>query len=345
MSRSSSLLGFLVVAVAALVFFAARPWQNREGSPQSAEEPPATGAGEPPGGSAVLDGIAAVVDDTKITFAQVRELVAAKEIAVKQTYRGEELVNQVKEIRAAAINELVDRQVILTEFKRRNLQIPDTFIDERINTIVREEFSGDDAALVRTLAAQGSTLERFRQLEKDRIIVVEMRRTAIKGNVNVTSEQIAAYYKENQEEYASPEQLKLRSITIRRNDGSNPRRQMIDEIRQKIVGGDEFGSLARMYSIDDKQEAFGDWGWIDNRTLNESLTQAAFSLKAGEMSPVIELGESYCLLFVEARKPATVKPLEEVRDEIEKTLIQAETQKMQAEWIAKLRRNSSIEVF
>jgi peptidyl-prolyl cis-trans isomerase SurA len=295
-------------------------------------------------GQEVLDGIAAVVGNDVITFSQVRELVAAKEISAKQTYRGEELVQKVKEIRTAAINDLIDRQVILAEFKSRNLQIPDYFIDERINTIIREEFGGDRAAFVRTLAAQGFTLERFRQLEKDKTIVIEMRRAAIKGNVNISDAQIAEYYKQHLEEYGSAEQLKLRTITIRRNNENNARRKMVDEIREKIMGGAEFGDLARMYSEDDKQEAYGDWGWIDKRTLNESLSKAAFALKAGEMSKVIELGGSYYLLYAEAKKPATVKPLKDVRDEIEKTLIQTERQKMQADWISKLRKKYYIKM-
>jgi parvulin-like peptidyl-prolyl isomerase len=293
----------------------------------------------------VRDGIAAVVGKEVITYSQMRELVAAAELSVRQTYRGEELVQKVKQIRTAAINDLIDRQLILSEFKSRNLQIPDYFIDERINAVVREDFGGDRATFVRTLAANGLTLERFRQLKKDETIVVEMRRAAIRGNVHITNDEIDQYYRQHLEDYTSPEQLKLRTITIRRNEGNNARRQMIDEIREKIVGGAEFGDLARMYSMDDRQEAFGDWGWIDKRMLNESLSKTAFSLKAGEMSPVIELDGSYYLLYAEAKKPVTVKPLKDVRAEIEKGLIQAERQKMQTDWINKLRQKSYIRVY
>lgn len=296
-------------------------------------------------GQEVLDGIAAVVNNDVVTFSQVRELVASKERSAKETYRGEELVQKVKEIRLAAINDLIDRQVILSEFKSKGFQIPDYFIEERVATIVREEFGGDRSAFIRTLAAQGFTLEKFRQLEKDKIIVQEMRRQAIKGNVTVSDAQIAEFYRTHQNDFGTPEQLKLRTITVRRNNENNSRRKMIEEIREKIGGGAEFGDLARMYSEDDKQEAFGDWGWIDKKTLNESLSKSAFVLKPGEVSKVIELGGSYYLLFAEAKKPATVKPLKELRDEIEKTLIQTERQKLQADWIAKLRKKAYIKMF
>ncbi len=293
----------------------------------------------------VLDGIAAVVNNEVVTFSQVRELVASKERAAKDTYKGEELMAKVKEIRLAAINDLIDRLLILQEFKGKQFQIPDYFLDERVTTIIREEFGGDRSAFIRTLAAQGFTLERFRQLEKDKIIVQEMRRQAIKGSVAVSDARIGEYYKTHAEDYGTPEQLKLRTITIRRTGNNEAKRKMAEEIREKIMGGAEFGDLARMYSEDDKQEAYGDWGWVDRRTLNESLSKAAFALKAGEVSKVIELGGSYYLLYAEAKKPATVKPLKDVRDEIEKGLIQLERQKQQADWLAKLRKKAYIKMF
>lgn len=303
------------------------------------------GVAGPVRGQEVLDGIAAVVNSEVVTFSQVRELVASKEKAAKDTYKGEELVAKIKEIRLAAINDLIDRQLILQEFKSKGFQIPEYFIEERVTTIVREEFGNDRSAFIRTLAAQGFTLERFRELEKDKVIVQEMRRQAIKGNPSVTDAQIAEYYKEHAEDYGTAEQLKLRTITIRRNPYNDSKRKQIEEIREKIMGGAEFGDLARMYSEDDKQEAYGDWGWIDRRTLNESLSKAAFALKAGEVSKVIELGGSYYLLYAEAKKAAQLKPLSQVKEDIEKGLTQLERQKQQAQWLGRLRKKAYIKMF
>ena len=120
---------------------------------------------------------------------------------------------------------------------------------------------------------------------------------------------------------------------------------MIDEIRAKIAEGAEFQDLARMYSEDSTQDQGGDWGWINRRTLNESLSKTAFKMKAGEVSPVIELGNSYYLLYIEAKKNSAVKPLTELREEIQSRLIQEERQKKQEEWIARLRKKSFIKTF
>jgi len=72
------------------------------------------------GQAEVIDGIAAVVNKDVITYSQVRELIGARERALRATLQGEELANQIKEIRFAALKDLIDRQLILQEFKKRD---------------------------------------------------------------------------------------------------------------------------------------------------------------------------------------------------------------------------------
>jgi peptidyl-prolyl cis-trans isomerase SurA len=294
----------------------------------------------------VLDGIAAVVNDDVITFSQVRELIGPIEKAAREQLKGEELVAKIKEIRLKAINDLIDRQLILQEFRKNKFNIPDHYIEERIGTVVREEFGGDRAAFVRTLQAQGYTLDKFKQLETEKMIVQAMRGQNVKNDVIVPESKITEYYQQNRAEYALDDQIKLRMIALRKADnGSDSRRAMIDEIRAKILEGAEFADLARMYSDDSTQDLGGDWGWINRKTLNESLAKIAFGMKAGQVSPVIDLGNSYYLLYVEAKKNAAVKPLAEVRDDIQSKLIQQERQKRQEQWIEKLRKKAYIKIF
>src|SRR6185312_11489921 len=95
---------------------------------------------------------------------------------------------------------------------------------------------------------------------------------AVKGVASVSDIKVNDFYREHAEEYSTPEQIKLRMISVRGAE-NEARRQQIEEIRQKILDGAEFGDLARMYSDDSTQENYGDWGWIDRKKLNESLTK------------------------------------------------------------------------
>lgn len=302
----------------------------------------------------VIDGVAAVVNTEVITISQVRDLVGARERALTEVYSGQELQDKVKEMRLAALKDLIDRQLILQEFRKlqeKGANIPDYVIDDRVQTIIREEFGGDRGAFVRTLGAQGYTLTKFKEIEKEKIVVQAMRQSKVDNNFVVSPTQIQAYYNKNKMAYATPAQVKLRMIVIRDESdsdiaGAGSKKELASEIRQKITEGAEFARMAQMYSEDEgTQEVGGDWGWIETNTLNEKLTQMAFSLRPGEVSPVVEIGNTFYVLMVEAKKSAAVKPMADVRDEIEQNLIQQERLKVQNRWLDTLREKAYIKIF
>lgn len=136
-------------------------------------------------------------------------------------------------------------------------------------------------------------------------------------------------------------------IVLHEADPNNPdgsKKAMAEEIRQKIAGGAEFDRMAQMYSEDSTQDSGGDWGWVERKTLNSTLANAAFSMKAGEVSPVIALDNSYYILMAEAIKKASVKPYAEVQHEIEQNLIEQEKLKAQERWIQGLREKAYIKI-
>lgn len=301
----------------------------------------------------VIDGIAAIVNNDVVTISQVRELVGVRERALREVYRGQELSEQLNQLRLAALKDLIDRQLILQEFKamqEKGANIPDYVVDDRVQAIIREEFGGDRGAFVRTLQAQGYTMTRFKEIEREKIIVQAMRQSKVDNNFVISPTQIQAYYNKNKAAYSTPEQVKLRMIIIREGEvgdiltGAN-KRQVAEEIRGKLAEGADFDRMAQMYSEDaSTQEVGGDWGWIERNTLNEALTKVAFSLKPGEISPVVEIENTYYIMMVEARKNAQVKPIAEVREEIEKNLIQQERMKAQERWIDSLRQKAYIKI-
>ena len=304
-------------------------------------------------GAEVIDGVAAIVNNEVITISQVRELIGTRERAMREGYNGPDLADKIKEMRLAALKDLVDRQLIIQEFRKmqeKGANIPDHVVDDRVQGIIREEFAGDRAAFVRTLQAQGYTLTRFKEIEKEKIIVQALRQSKMTESFLVSPNQIQSFYDKNRPAYTLPEQVKLRMIVLREGNsgdiisGAN-KDQVAEEIREKLKTGAEFDRMAQMYSEDEAtRDAGGDWGWIERSTLNEQLSKTAFTLKPGEISPIIKVQNSFYILTVEARKNASVKPLGEVREEIEKTLMQKERMKSQQRWMDGLRQKAFIKI-
>ncbi len=298
----------------------------------------------------LVDGIAAVVNTNVITYGQVRELMAFRERSLAEMYRGPELQDKMREAQMAALKDLIDRQLILDEFKTNSFQIPDYVLQDRVNSIVREEFGGDRAAFVRTLQAQGFSIPRFKEIERDKIIVQAMRQKNVREDFVISPEKIEEWYKANLDQFSTPEQVKISMIILREEPGAaeNPevsKRAMAQEIRDKLAGGADFARMAQMYSEDSTAETGGDWGWVDRKTLTEELTKVAFGLKPGEISRVVSVSDSYYIVRLDARKPAVTKPLAEVRDEIGKKLLQEEKTKLQDQWLDSLRQKAFIKIF
>jgi len=289
----------------------------------------------------VLNGIAAVVNSEVITYTQVQELVGTREKSLEEQYKGQDLADKVKELRLAAVQLLIDNQLILQEFEKNKFSIPDYVVDEQVQGRIKEQFGGDRAAFIRTLAAQGMTMERFRKMVKDDIIVQAMRQKSVENDTIIAPGKIEQYYHKNLAAYSSAEQVHLRMIVLKENGQAG--KQMAEELRQKYLGGADFGKLAEMYSEDSATAGNGgDWGWIDSRTLNDTLTKIAFSLKPGSISNVVELAGSYYLLYVQEKKDATTQPLASVHDDIENKLTQQERQDSEQKWIAGLRKKAYI---
>jgi peptidyl-prolyl cis-trans isomerase SurA len=298
----------------------------------------------------VIDGIAAVVNGDVITFSQVQEVAAPEEQSLKQQFTGQELIDKIKETRLAVLNDLVNRQLILQEFKKKEYQLPDYVVEEQVQEIIKDEFGGDRQAFVRTLQAQGYSLNKFRDKEKEKITVQVMRQNQMKDdNFTPSPEAVTAYYNANKQEFATPAQVKLHMIVLNSDplvsDSAKTTKSMADEIRDKATHGGDFATLARTYSMDGTAENGGDWGWVDEKTLNQDLTKAAFTLNKGEVSPVIQIGDSYYLLFCEDKKEPNVTALNDVRDNILKKLSQLEKQRATQRWLDGLREKAYIKVY
>ncbi len=298
----------------------------------------------------MVDGIAAVVNSNVITFGQVRELLMFRQRSLGEMYQGAELQAKMKESQDASLKDLIDRQLIIDHFNKEGFSIPPYVIDDRINTIVREEFGGNRSAFVRTLRAQGFSMARFREIERDKIIVQAMRQKAVRADFVISPDKIEAYYRKNIAQYSSPEEIKLSMIILRPDpeateDPVEAKKTMAAEIRAKLLEGADFAGMAQMYSDDSTADFGGDWGWIDRKTLTEEMNKFAFALKPGELSEPIQLGDTFYIMRVDAKKPSVTKPLAEVRDEISKKLFEEERLRLQDQWIATLRDKAYVKIY
>jgi parvulin-like peptidyl-prolyl isomerase len=293
----------------------------------------------------MVDGVLAVINDTVITRQQVEEFVMPAIDSLRREYAGEpEAVFQQK--LTAVINDgleqLVERQLILHDFDTEGYRMPDSYLDEMVQDRIRDRYS-DRVTLTKTLQAQGETFESFRKEVRDQAIVTYMRSKNIAQEIVISPYKIETYYHAHQDDFKIEDEIKLRMIVLNKtsaDDTNTP--AMAREILSQIKGGASFQEMASSYSQDSQRGQGGDRGWIERSVLRKELADATFALQTGQVSDVIETPETCYLMLVEQKRPSHVKPLNEVRDDIEKNLRAEEQARLEKQWIARLKAKTFI---
>jgi peptidyl-prolyl cis-trans isomerase SurA len=296
----------------------------------------------------VVDGIAAIVNGEVITYSQVRALSAPREKLLRSQVTGKDLENKLLELRQLALRDLIDRRLVIQAFKKESYQIPDHFVDQRMQEIMRESFGGDRNTFIKTLEAQNYTLGEFKEKEMERMIVAAMRSHNVKTNSIISPIKVEDYYRKHHEEFTTKEEIKLRLIMIsgQKDTASAPaQKALAEEVLGRLAGGAEFDRTAQVYSEDSTRDNGGDWGWIERNTLAAPLEKFAFNMPVGRISNIIEYAGNYYILKVEDKRGGTTRSLAEARSDIEKKLLQVEAQGIQERWIAGLRAKAYIKTF
>ncbi len=290
----------------------------------------------------MADGVKAIVNDTVITYAQVKDFIAPAADSLQQQYSAQPDVYSQKlgDLISDGLEQLEERVLILHDFDMAGYKLPDSILDDWVQDNIRKRF-GDRVALMKMLQAQGMTLEQYRGQVRDQNIESYMRSKNIAADkIIISPYKIENYYLAHQDDFKVGDQIKLRMIILNKTgpDDTNTL-AMGGEIVSKIKAGATFQEMASSYS---QGKESGDW--YERPALRKELADAAFALKPGQVSDAVETPDSVYILFVEQARAAHVRPLGEIRDGIEKNLRTQEQMNIEKQWIEKLKRKTYIRI-
>jgi parvulin-like peptidyl-prolyl isomerase len=310
----------------------------------------------------LADGIAAVVNDKVITYVQINQQVADTQKLLSQSYQGEELFERVKEAKLNVLRALIERELIIQDFKSAGGFIPDTYVNERINDVIRQEYGGDRIAFIKTMYARGTTMQKYRDEIKDTAIVGYERNKNVVQTVLVSPYQIEQYYQQNLRLFQQDEQIKVATIVLHKAlfpsqktgpDGKqityDPQEEIANEILYKLDTGTDFAELAKTYSESSNKDDGGELGWVTQNgktAIRPDLWDPIAKLQPGQHTGVIATSDGYYyIVLVEDRKKSSMTPLEDVRSQIEQTVISEQSQLRQQQWLDSLRAKAFIKMF
>ncbi|HZS29006.1 MAG TPA: peptidylprolyl isomerase [Candidatus Angelobacter sp.] len=155
----------------------------------------------------------------------------------------------------------------------------------------------------------------------------------VESQITVDPAKIESYYNEHQDSYRVPERAKVRHILIETpkpgpdgkvdQKGVDAARAKAEDVLKQVKAGGDFAALAKKYSQDPgSKDNGGELGWIVKGQTVAEFEKVAFSQSKGQISDLVQSPFGFHIIQTEDKEDAHLKPLAEVKDDIEKTLKQ-----------------------
>ncbi len=229
------------------------------------------------------DGVAAYVNDKVVTIETVLQQMRAN-FDLSKVGR-EALPGRIRELFPVVRDLIVDRMLILKAYEDSGAQLPNEAVNERIQTILAEDFEGNEARLRAVLRGQHMTYDAWVKQVREDMIVQAMRQLQVGKKTSVSPKRIRAYYAAHADDFAQAGRVHVRLILIPPEKGAS----VAEEALAALRGGEDFAAVAKRFSTDSRAEKGGDWGFVEpEKNFAPVVVAALKKLKPGEYSEILE---------------------------------------------------------
>jgi len=245
-----------------------------------------------------------------------------------------------RQLRATLVDDLID-DALLKQFLEKNGPKVDPAEIEAQMKAFTDQLTKVNRTLAMFLKETGRTEAQLREMWSLQI--------QLAGYVKqqVTDEQLKAYHAANREHFDKVE-VRLSHIMLRVSKAAPPTaraaaKERLQDVRSLIAAGKaDFAATARKLSQCPSAKDGGDLGFILRKGLpeDEPLAKAAFALKVGEVSSVVETDYGVHLILVTDRKPGKPSVVEKCAIEV----LEAYTDDYRLDLLKKLRKEAQIRI-
>jgi peptidyl-prolyl cis-trans isomerase C len=253
----------------------------------------------------------------------------------------------LESVRQAALDLLIDNELLYQKAKEAGITVTDAEAKEEEGRLRKALGSPDDVATF--LKDIGAT-------EAD--LLAQVRRTLsvsrfvdqkVASGLTVDEAQARAWYDAHPEAMKRPEASHIRQIVVAVAPDApaatrTAARQKIEEVMKALRGGEDFATLAKRHSDGPEAQRGGDSGYVTaGGGALPPIERAAFSLKPGQTSDILETRRGFHIVQVIDRRPAGTVPFDEAKDRILDRLKDEQRQAKVRDYVATLRSGARIE--
>jgi len=316
-------------------------------SAQSSTPPPAAAQLQPPAVKAVpaqLPMVVARVNGEAINAAELETAVKGLEGRAG----GPVPPDQRDRVYRGVLDDMIGYKLLMQEAAARKIVVPDADVEAQIAQI-RAQFPNQQQ-FEQAMAAQKMTLEEIRADARKEISVEKLVEGEIDSKITVKPEAISDFYQKNQDKFQQGESVRASHILITVPQGADAAtkaqaKAKAEGILNDLKAGKDFAATAKANSQDPGSAVQGgDLGYFEKGQMVPQFEQAAFSLKPGQMSDLVETQFGYHIIKVAEKKEAHVVPLDEAKPQIEQYLKEQNRHAETETFVNALKAKAKIEI-
>lgn len=289
------------------------------------------------------NGIAATVNGKDITEVDVD----AKINAFMQRAAAQIPPNMIeqyrKQIRTQVVDSMIVEKLLEEQVKKVGINITEEDVNNKLNEVIAAQPGGMTIESFKAmLAAQGQSFDVVRgQIKKT------LGYEKLLGPVEVNNAEAKAYYDENKEDFNTPEQVQASHILIKVAPTATPEEKTaakakIDGLLKQVKAGGDFAALARENSDCPSKAKGGDLGFFERSSMVKEFADAAFAMKVGQVSNVVETQFGYHIIKVTDRKEGGLTPFDKAKADIVKQLQDKKKNEIFKQLIEKVKAEAKI---
>lgn len=305
----------------------------------------------------VINRIAATVNGRPITSNEVRMRLApyVRELMLLYPQGGSEMTNQMLKAKKSVIEELIDRELVLSEFDTKGYQIPEQQIDEELNNRILHRFGGKRAEFLKMLRSTGMSISEYKDSIRKEISVAALRMQRYDRGVPPTPDELRAEYNRSKRDYrdVSKDSVVFDKIFIPLvTDGSAgsavEQYNAAVAIAKSIKSGKmSFAEAAKEYSQDAHAADGGRWPAVKRTDLSADFAGVIFAAKEGVVLGPLHDPAGFTIVkkvrVNEAAAPSLSDP--KIKALVDAAARRRKSEKRYREWVDRLREAAIIRTF
>jgi peptidyl-prolyl cis-trans isomerase SurA len=250
-----------------------------------------------------LNSIVAVVDDSVITRLELDERIVTIQRQLRERNTAAPAANLLER---QVLERLIVERVQLDLAKRINLRVDDETLD-RVLANIAADSRLSLAQFRQVLEQDGVRYQRFREQIRHELVIARLRQSQVENRITITPQEVEEFLATSQSDLDQNIEYRVQHLLIAVPEAANPSvvtaaQQRIDELRQRLLAGEEFSRLAVAHS--DGQQALegGELGWRKAAQLPTLFSDEVRKLEVGGVSPILRSASGFHLLRLAERR-------------------------------------------